>query len=149
MLLKTMLDDAPPEPPPEPRDFPERRLEIPARLDRLGEARRFADAAAEEYGFSAPERYTIRLAVTEAVSNAVQHGSSSEEDPIEVRAADEAGALAFYVVDRGRFVPKMAVDDELPEQGRGLLFMAQLMDDVEVRPGPDGTVIRFSKQPSS
>ena len=132
-----------------PRDFTERRLEIPANLRRLAEVRRFADAAAADFGFGREDRYSIRLAVTEAVTNAVKHGSSSQEDPVEVRAANEAGALAFYIRDRGRFIPKMSVADELPEQGRGLTFMNQLMDEVEVRPSPDGTVVRFSKQPSS
>jgi len=142
-------DDAPSAPPPAPPDFAERRLEIPANLRRLAEVRRFADAAAADFGFGRDDRYSIRLAVTEAVTNAVRHGSSSKDDPVEVRAADEAGALAFYVSDTGRFIPKMSVTDELPEQGRGLAFMNQLMDEVEVRPSPAGTVIRFSKQPSS
>ncbi len=142
-------DDVPPEPPPAPREFPERRLEIPARLSRLAEVRRFADAAATDFGFTREERYSIRLAVTEAVTNAVRHGSSSEDDRVEVRAAEESGALAFYVADRGRFVPRMAISDDLPERGRGLEFMTRLMDEVEVRPSPDGTVIRFAKLPSS
>ena len=141
-------DDAPPGPPP-PRDFTERRLDIPADLKRLAEVRRFADAAAADFGLSREDCYSVRLAVTEAVTNAVKHGSSSQEDPVQVRAAEEDGSLAFYVTDRGRFIPKMSIADELPEQGRGLTFMMQLMDEVEVRPSPDGTVIRFSKLPSS
>src|SRR5918998_983275 len=101
-----MLDDeAPPEPPPRARDFVERRLEIPANLRRLAEVRRFADAAAADFGFGRDDCYSIRLAVTEAVTNAVRHGSSSKDDPVEVRAADEEGALTFYVRDRGRFIP--------------------------------------------
>ena len=147
-----MLHSGPPERPPAPRaaGSGERRLEIPARLDRLGEVRHFADDAASEFGFTPSERYLIRLALTEAVTNAVRHGSSSEEDPVEVRTAPEGGALAFYVSDTGRFVPRDAQgEEELPEQGRGLAFLVQLMDEVEVRPSPGGTVIRFAKRPSS
>ena len=145
-----MLHSGPPEPPPAPRAAGggERRLEIPAQLDRLVEVRRFADDAAAAFGFSPSEQYLIRLALTEAVTNAVRHGSTSEDDPVEVRVGPEGGALAFYVSDTGRFVPRVDLDEDLPEQGRGLAFIVQLMDEVEVRPGPGGTVIRFSKQPS-
>ncbi len=111
--------------------------------------RRFADDATADFGFSPSEQYVIRLALTEAVTNAVRHGSSSEDDPVEVRVGPEEGGLAFYVSDTGRFVPRVDLDDELPEQGRGLAFIVQLMDEVEVRPSPGGTVIRFAKRPSS
>ncbi len=128
--------------------FEERTLHMRARLVDLRGARRFVDEAAEGFGFSEDDRYAIRLAATEAVTNAVQHGSARADDPIEVRASAENGALAIYVSDTGRFVPKMNLPEELPERGRGLAFMTELMDDVEVRPGPDGTVIRLVKRPS-
>ena len=129
--------------------FEERTLRFAADLGRLREARHFVDEAAAGFGFSESDRYAIRLAATEAITNAVQHGSDSEADEVEVRAAEEAGALVLYVSDTGRFVPKVSLPEELPEQGRGLAFMTELMDDVEVRPGPDGTVIRLEKRPSS
>lgn len=132
-----------------PGAFAERVLRIPARLDRLAEVRRFADAAAEDFGFSPADRYSIQLAVTEAVTNAVQHGSRSEEDPVEIRMAEESGALAVSVHDRGRFIPRVALPDDLPEAGRGLAFVNELMDEVDVRPSADGTTIRFWKRPGA
>ena len=126
--------------------FAERVLSIPADLARLREAREFAAEAAAAYGFDDRVQYQIKMAASEAVANAVEHGSASPGDQIELRVRDERGSLAFYVSDRGSFVSKLPARGALPERGRGLAFMAQLMDEVDLRPGPDGTVIRFSKR---
>jgi anti-sigma regulatory factor (Ser/Thr protein kinase) len=81
------------------------------------------------------------------VTNAIRHGSASPPDLVRLSALEEGGALVFYVADTGRFVPRMAPRVELPESGRGLEFLRRVMDEVEVRPGRDGTVLRFSKRP--
>lgn len=126
--------------------FNERELSIPADVSKVGEVRDFADAAAEAFGFDAEDRYRIKLAATEAVANAVEHGASSADDTIRLRAVDEDGALTFYVTDPGKFVPRVVPRGALPERGRGLAFIGQLMDEVDLTPGDDGTVIRFSKR---
>jgi serine/threonine-protein kinase RsbW len=126
--------------------FVERELSISADLARLAEARTFADEAAAAFGFDEAERYQIKMAMSEAVANAVEHGSRGPDDRISVHVRDEAGALTFYVRDNGSFIPRMAPRGAMPERGRGLAFMSQLMDEVDVRPGPDGTVLRFSKR---
>ena len=126
--------------------FAERELSISADLARLAEARAFADGAAEAYGFDEADRYQIKMAMSEAVANAVEHGSRGSRDEIRLLVRDEAGALTFYVHDNGSFIPKMAPRGAMPERGRGLAFMSQLMDEVDVRPGPKGTILRFSKR---
>ena len=126
--------------------FNERELSIPADVSKVGEVRDFADAAAEAFGFDAEDRYRIKLAATEAVANALEHGASSADDTIRLRAVDEDGALTFYVTDPGKFVPRVVPRGALPERGRGLAFIGQLMDEVDLTPGDDGTVIRFSKR---
>jgi serine/threonine-protein kinase RsbW len=128
------------------RTFPEHRHSIAADLARLKDARDFADRAAQAFGFAEELRYQIKLAMSEAVANAIQHGSSSAADRIDLSAADEGGTLAFYVSDSGTFIPRMAPRGDLPERGRGLEFVGQLMDEVDVRPGSDGTVLRFAKR---
>ena len=84
-----------------------REHSIPADLARLKEARDFADRAAAEFGFPADVRYQIKLAVCEAVTNAIQHGSRSADDPIRIFIGAEAGTLVFEVLDTGRFVPRV------------------------------------------
>jgi len=119
---------------------------ISADLSHLREARQFADNAAAEFGLDLEERYLVKLAMSEAVTNAIQHGSSSSSDPVRLAAVEEGGALVFYVTDTGRFRPRMAPRGHLPERGRGLDFVRRLMDEVDVRPGRRGTTLRFTKR---
>jgi anti-sigma regulatory factor (Ser/Thr protein kinase) len=128
-------------------DFTTREHSISADLAEIKQARDFADQVAAEYGFDPNTRYELKLAMSEAVTNAIQHGSSSTTDRIEIRASAEGGALTFYVRDTGRFVVRDRRGDDLPESGRGLEFMRRLMDEVELEPGDEGTLVRFSKRP--
>jgi serine/threonine-protein kinase RsbW len=129
--------------------FESREHSITADLARLKEARDFAELAAEDFGFDSSGTYQLKLAMSEAVTNAIQHGSSSADDRIELRVVVEDEALAFYVKDTGAFqdaAPEVN-NEPLAEGGRGLEFMRRLMDDVEIRPGEDGTLLRFAKRP--
>jgi anti-sigma regulatory factor (Ser/Thr protein kinase) len=91
-------------------------------------------------------RYQVKLAMSEAVTNAIQHGSSAPEDRIEIAAVPEPEGLAFEVRDTGRFIPRVMRGDEMAESGRGLDFMRLLMDDVQLHPSDDGTLLRFTKR---
>jgi len=126
--------------------FTPREHSISADVARLKEARDFAERCAVDFGLCADDQYQVKLAISEAVTNAIQHGSSSASDPIEIRAAEEAGALVFEVTDTGRFRPRVR-RGVMPESGRGLEFMRLLMDEVDLRPGVKGTLLRISKRP--
>ena len=126
-------------------EFEARELAVPADLARIREVREYADRAAAQYGFDDETRYQIKLVVSEALSNAVVHGSR-EGDAVHVRICEEAGALAFYITDSGTFVPRVSRGEGIAEGGRGLAFMGQLMDEFDVRPGRSGTVVRFAKR---
>ena len=91
-------------------------------------------------------RYSVRLAMSEAVTNAIRHGSSSVDDPITIARWSEGDALVFEVSTPVASCPRVARRGELPERGRGLEFMRRLMDEVHVRPGADGTRVRFAKR---
>ena len=125
--------------------FAERELSLPAQRSRLLEARRFAERAAADFGFDDSERAQIKLAANEAVTNAIEHGSPHPDGEIQLRAVAEDGGLAIYVRDAGVFIPRTP-HDELPERGRGFAFMDKLMDEVDVRPSADGTVIRLIRR---
>ena len=120
-------------------------IEFPATADHLREVRDFVDDVAISFGFDEDARYDLKLAATEAVSNAIQHGARSERDTVSVCAAEGNGMLTFCVSDHGTFITNVEDIDSLPEQGRGLAFIAHLMDQVCIRTGEDGTVVRFSK----
>src|SRR4051795_3525159 len=128
--------------------FGRQEMTITADLSRLAEVRRFADRACRAYGFPAEVCYQVKLAMSEAVANAIEHGSTSPDDPIRLQVVYEGDALAFYVSDGGPFTePSMVYDHDLmDERGRGLGFIELLMDDVAINPSPEGTVIRFAKR---
>ena len=128
--------------------FGRQEMTIRADLSRLAEVRRFAESASRAYGFPPDACYQIKLAMSEAVANAIEHGSTTPEDPIRLQVVNEGEALAFYVSDGGSFIePSMVYDHDLmDERGRGLGFIELLMDDVAINPSPEGTVIRFAKR---
>ena len=118
-----------------------------ADLGLLKEARDFAARAAQDFGLGEGACYDVKVAMSEAVTNAIQHGSSSPDDPIRIFVLAEGPALVFEVIDTGRFVPRVSRrGGELSESGRGLEFMRVLMDEVDLRPGEDGTLMRFAKR---
>jgi anti-sigma regulatory factor (Ser/Thr protein kinase) len=126
--------------------FQRREHSIRADLGHLKEARDFGERAAIELGLADYAQYQVKLALSEAVTNAIQHGSSSPDSPIRICVSEEAGALVIEVVDTGRFVPRVTRRGDMPESGRGLEFMRLMMDEVELRPGPDGTRLRLVKR---
>jgi anti-sigma regulatory factor (Ser/Thr protein kinase) len=127
-------------------DFQPREHDMQANLERLKEARDFAERAAADFGFDGDACYDVKLAMSEAVTNAIQHGSSSPTDPIKIAVLAEGQALVFEVLDTGRFRPRVRRRGELSESGRGLEFMRVLMDEVHLRPGSAGTLMRFIKR---
>jgi anti-sigma regulatory factor (Ser/Thr protein kinase) len=127
-------------------DFHPREHSIRADLEQLKEARDFAERAAADFGFDNGACYDVKLAMSEAVTNAIRHGSSSPSDPIRILVLAEGPALVFEVLDTGRFVPRVMRRGELSESGRGLEFMRVLMDEVDLRPSKGGTLMRFIKR---
>jgi serine/threonine-protein kinase RsbW len=125
------------------------QLELLAEPSQLAIARRFADEAAARFGLEERERYEFTFAVNEAVSNAIEHGRPSPEGTIRMQVAAENGELVFEVEDFGTFVPRRPTPDPIPERGRGLAFMAAVVDEVDVCRGESGTLVRLCKRRDS
>jgi anti-sigma regulatory factor (Ser/Thr protein kinase) len=124
--------------------FDERDLSIPADLARIAQARDWAARAAEDFGVSERELFEIRLAVSEAVTNAILHGSGSDRDAIDLEVREEQDALVFEVRDSGADA-KGHVRALNEDGGRGLDLVSLVMDEVELDQGEDGSVLRFAK----
>jgi serine/threonine-protein kinase RsbW len=122
------------------------QLELRAAPSQLVVARRFAEGAAARFGMEERERYEFTFAVNEAVSNAIEHGRPSPDGTIRMEVVEDDGALVFEVEDHGEFAPKAPAADEFSERGRGLAFMAAVVDEVDVRRGANGTVVRLLKR---
>ena len=126
--------------------FAERDLWIDADVRRVREAREWAARAAHDFGFEGDDCYQVKLAVSEVVANAIQHGSSGPEDPIRITIRAAEGALVFEVLDTGVFVGADEAAGEMSERGRGLELVALMMDEVELTPREKGTLLRFTKR---
>lgn len=125
------------------------RIILPARASALVDARRFVDEHARRAGFSDLARDEISLAVTEAVSNAVRHGSpAGESDTVELCVQTEGPRFMTTVTDHGGPfdppTPTLPDPAAFAEHGRGLFLMYQLMDEVRIS-RENGTVVRMTK----
>jgi serine/threonine-protein kinase RsbW len=126
--------------------FAERDLSIDADLRRLREAREWAERAAREFGFGGDDCYQVKLAMSEAVANAIQHGSAGPEDPIHISARGCRDALVFEVRDTGVYVEPPREPPEMSERGRGLVLVSLVMDEMKLGPGEGGSILRFVKR---
>lgn len=125
--------------------FAERDLSIEADLRWLRQAREWAERAAHEFGFGPDHCYQVKLAMSEAVANAIQHGSATPEDPIHISARACRDALVFEVRDTGVY-QEPDEPPEMSERGRGLILVALVMDEVQLSPGEGGSILRFAKR---
>ena len=120
-------------------------LHVLARRSELGVARKYAEDVAAAFGLDPDGRYEFVYAVNEAVTNAIRHGASDEEDMIHMSIGADADRLTFCVRDRGTFVMPEVDTDENSPGGRGLALMASLVDEVDVHIDPGGTTVRLTK----
>lgn len=123
---------------------PRIELSIPAQSEWVRVARLTVAGVAARQGFSIEAVEDIKVAVSEAINNAIQHGGDEDEETSIVAIVLEPRADGLWIVvsDQGRLegeLPTRAPTpvDELPEGGMGLLLIRSLMDRVEMQSGPD------------
>lgn len=121
-------------------------LRMPATVDSLPVIRQVATGVAAACGMDEERLEDVRVAVTEACTNAVHHAYQGEPGVLTLAAWLAAGDLLLSVRDRGRGIPEG--DD--PE-ALGLLVVRALADDVGIRSGAHGTelTMRFAVTPVS
>lgn len=108
-----------------------------------------AAVVARYLGFPDERTADLQLAVSEAVTNAIEHGNHNQhhvkvgvhflllDDRLAIRVVDQGGGMpAFGPVDRP------SIDDKLLEdspRGLGIFLIQQLVDGVELRSGEGRT----------
>jgi serine/threonine-protein kinase RsbW len=104
------------------------------------------DRVAKECGLRADERFDLKLAATEAVTNALK--GTPESHTVDVMLAADEDAVDIEVVDRSVFSPVgAALSRELEaESGRGIPLMLALVDEVEFARTGAGTRVRLRKR---
>lgn len=127
------------------------QFHFPSRADYVGEVRQALGHWMETLGFSRADTEDFQTAVTEAVTNAVRHGSpDGAEGQFHVLGRrTAAGALHVEVTDSGVGLPPAHPLPPMPEPeamgGRGLPLMQELADTVEFRSAPSGLCVVLVK----
>ena len=127
--------------------------EYPAEPQIVHDIRRTVEEFIRPCGFSEEDVEAIKVAISEASSNAVCHGSPKGSlNRIHVRCEDDGKRLVMEVVDEGRgFAPPKKEGITLPDfdewkpSGRGLFLINALVDDVEFETLSHGTRVRLVK----
>ena len=130
------------------------RLEIPARPEYLSLARQVvAAAAAVEPRFRTERIDALRVAVSEATTNAVEaHADLEADERILITCDLDEECIRVEVIDHGGGFDPVAVpvvpDAEHStrlgfERGLGLPIMRELADESEIVPSAEGTSVRL------
>ncbi len=141
--------------PPVPRSF---HLELPARPEQVGPARRAVAAFMQAQTWNGDDADALLLAFGEACSNAVCYGGQGEADPrvtIQCLRLD-CGCLQVDVRNQGSgFRPDLSVAGTMPgaeefaTHGRGFGLMLALVDEVQVFSEGITTTVRLRKAKTS
>lgn len=127
-------------------------LEVPPDASSIRTARLFASAVARHYGCDESAVEDIKLAISEACTNAVRlHSDVDLNTSVLIRARESEGSLRFEVLDAAA-QPEgdHPADDMTPAGGLfegslGLSVVRSLFEDFEISSAPGGgTAVRFS-----
>jgi anti-anti-sigma factor len=115
----------------------------------LGEMREAICSILQPLGFPEAALFDVRVAIGEALANAIRHGSpDSEKGTVRVVVTAYPDRAVIEVMDSGAGfdgVPAREVD-VYDAGGRGVMFMRALMDLVEFERSPlGGTLVRLTK----
>lgn len=124
-------------------------LIMPARVEQLGGMREQVCELVKPLGFTESAVFDIRVALGEALANAVRHGSpAGGEADVVVRVIAYADRVVLEIVDFGAGfdgTPSQSRDVYAPG-GRGITFMRALTDRVDFeKPESGGTLVRLVK----
>jgi serine/threonine-protein kinase RsbW len=93
--------------------------------------------------------YDVLVATTEAAGNAVAHGGAGADATITTTCSSTGERVVVTIRDEGRgFQPdrvKRTMPDALAQGGRGLALVQTLMDSLQIRSGPTGTLLRMER----
>ncbi|MDU4962132.1 MAG: anti-sigma F factor [Sporomusaceae bacterium] len=124
-----------------------------SRSENVGIARVAAAAFSAQIEFTLPEVEEIKVAISEAVSNAVIHGYSNGEGQIELIMELYDTHLEYTVTDWGKGIADVeqarqpAWSTEPERMGLGFVFMESFMDEIEVTSAiGKGTTVRMVKK---
>lgn len=124
-----------------------RKLDMQSHRKNLSVIRQEVEDVATSCGFSDNDIYQMKVAVSEAAANAMEHGSPlGEKSRIHLTIECNGGRMMIEIADEGVFKARLPVTDGRPShRGRGIFLMTALMDQVSITEHQEGTVVRLVK----
>lgn len=124
-----------------------RQAWLPAAPESAPQARVIVREFAAELGLDGESTWELLLATTEAVANAVEHGSPCSAQGIQLRLERNGDRVGVEVRDcGGQFSDGARTSKPSGLGGRGIPLIQAVTDALEVRPGEGATVVRFEKR---
>lgn len=131
-------------------------ITVPSDLNYLVDVDNFVEGFLREWGLDDSVVADIAISVSELVNNAVEHGSAAKTSPeddrtVKVTVSKVANAIKVSVTDQGSGFDPTEIDDPLAEEnllkaaGRGIFIVRNLMDEVDIKTTPEGTVVTITK----
>jgi serine/threonine-protein kinase RsbW len=121
-----------------------RSLTVKAETASLAEVRRFVEDVTSEAEVETEKAFDLKVAVSEACANAVEHTASPEEDLL-IEVSLTRDRLTFDITDTGPFRPPSLPREAGESRGLGLPLMVALMDEVRFsRSSRGGTTVSLS-----
>lgn len=125
------------------------RIDLVADVDKLATVREEVCCILEPLQFADSALFDIKVALGEALANAVRHGSpmgQATQVTVDVIAYDDRVILEVMDTGVGFDGSHAGSDDLYAPSGRGIMFMRALMDRVEFEPADiGGTLVRLTK----
>ncbi len=125
------------------------RIEVPALTENIRMIESFIDNAKDKFQLNDDIYGNIMIAVTEAVNNAIKHGSGNDTSKsVALSLTLDDSMIKFRIEDQGDgFNYENLPDPTSPENiekpgGRGIFLMRHLSDEVDFKDG--GRVVELS-----
>lgn len=99
---------------------------------------------ADSLGVDPARAADMKIAVTEACTNAVVHAYEDHDGPLEVTMRVEHDRLVLTVRDRGHGLRPLPSEGDGPPLGFGLALIASLSDEFGIAGGRRGTEVRIA-----
>jgi serine/threonine-protein kinase RsbW len=114
---------------------------FPGTATGVGALRRAAGELAERCGMALDKIDAVRLAASEAATNAVIHAYRDRPGELRLQGHIENGELRMVIADDGAGLKPRS---DSPGLGLGLPIMAQVTKHFEIVSGPSGTAIHLA-----
>lgn len=124
--------------------LPDVRFSLPAVPANVALVRQALAGFADSLRIDAARAADMKIAVTEACTNAVVHAYENHDGPLDVTMAVEHDRLVLTVRDRGHGLRPLPSEGDGPPLGFGLALIASLSDEFGIAGGRHGTEVRIA-----